>query len=88
MASLVLKMSISLDGFVDPVGGNSDWSQAGLSEDGAAWTVDTLSNASAHLIGAATYARPGYRPRRASHRCFGGRYGTRTHDLCRVKAAL
>jgi len=55
MASLVLKMSISLDGFVDPVDGNSDWSQAGRSEDGAAWTVETLSNATTHLIGATTY---------------------------------
>ena len=29
---------------------------AGRSDDGARWTVETLSNARAHLIGAATYA--------------------------------
>jgi dihydrofolate reductase len=55
MASLVLKMSISLDGYVDPADGNTDWSLAGRSDDGAAWIVETLSNATTHLIGAATY---------------------------------
>ncbi|HEY7105982.1 MAG TPA: dihydrofolate reductase family protein [Acidimicrobiia bacterium] len=57
MASLVLKMSVSLDGYVDPVDGNSDWSTAGRSEDGAAWTAETLRHASTHLIGAATYTK-------------------------------
>src|SRR3954453_16342049 len=56
MASLVLKMSVSLDGFVAPLDGSSDWIAAGRSADGASWTVETLSNAGAHLIGAATYA--------------------------------
>jgi len=56
MASLVLKMSVSLDGFVAPPDGSSDWVAAGRSEDGARWTVETLSNAGAHLIGATTYA--------------------------------
>jgi dihydrofolate reductase len=56
MASLVLKMSISLDGYVAPVDGRSDWVAAGRSDDGAGWTVETLSNAGAHLMGAATYA--------------------------------
>jgi dihydrofolate reductase len=56
MASLVLKMSISLDGFVAPPDGSSDWAAAGRSDDGARWTVETLSNAGAHLMGAATYA--------------------------------
>jgi dihydrofolate reductase len=56
MASLVLKMSISLDGFVAPIDGSTDWVVAGRSDDGAAWNVETLSNASAHLVGAATYA--------------------------------
>jgi dihydrofolate reductase len=55
MASLVLKMSISLDGYVAPLDGSSDWAAAGRSDDGASWTVDTLSNAGAHLIGAITY---------------------------------
>ena len=57
MASLVLKMSVSLDGYVAPPDGSSDWATAGRSEDGAAWTLETVSNACTHLIGAATYAR-------------------------------
>jgi dihydrofolate reductase len=56
MASLVLKMSVSLDGYVAPPDGSSDWATAGRSEDGAAWTLETVSNAGTHLIGAATYA--------------------------------
>jgi len=55
MASLVLKMSMSLDGYVAPPDGSSDWSTAGRSEDGFSWTLETVSNAGAHLIGAATY---------------------------------
>jgi dihydrofolate reductase len=57
MASLILKMSVSLDGYVAPPDGSSDWTAAGRSEDGAAWTLATVSNAVTHLIGAATYAR-------------------------------
>jgi dihydrofolate reductase len=56
MASLVLKMSVSLDGFIAPSDGSSDWVAAGRSADGASWTVETLSNAGAHLVGATTYA--------------------------------
>ena len=56
MASLVLKMSVSLDGYVAPADGSTDWIAAGGSDDGFSWTVETVSNASAHLIGAATYA--------------------------------
>jgi dihydrofolate reductase len=57
MAALVLKMSVSLDGFVAPADGSTDWVAAGRSEDGARWTAETVSNAGAHLIGATTYAR-------------------------------
>src|SRR3954471_12416696 len=56
MAPLVLKMSVSLDGYVAPIDGSTDWVAAGRSDDGASWTVETLSNADAHLIGATTYA--------------------------------
>jgi dihydrofolate reductase len=63
MASLVLKMSVSLDGYVAQIDGSSDWAAAGRSDDGASWVVETLSNAGAHLIGAATYtAWAGYWP--------------------------
>jgi dihydrofolate reductase len=57
MASLVLKMSISLDGYVAPADGSSGWEAAGRSDDGRAWTLETVSNAAVHLIGAATYTR-------------------------------
>jgi dihydrofolate reductase len=57
MAALVLKMSVLLDGYVAPPDGSSDWVTAGRSEDGAAWTLETVSNAGTHVIGAATYAR-------------------------------
>jgi dihydrofolate reductase len=56
MASLVLKMSVSLDGYIAPPDGSTDWIAAGGSEDGLRWTVETVANAGAHLIGAATYA--------------------------------
>ena len=57
MASLVLKMSVSLDGYVAPPDGSTDWAGAGRSPDGASWTLETVSNAGAHLMGATTYAR-------------------------------
>ena len=57
MASLILKMSVSLDGYVAPADGSSGWEAAGRSPDSAEWVLDTVSNAGAHLVGAATYAR-------------------------------
>ncbi len=56
MASLVLKMSVSLDGYVASLDGSSDWIAAGRSDDSTSWVLETVSNAAAHLIGAATYA--------------------------------
>jgi dihydrofolate reductase len=56
MASLVLKMSVSLDGYVAAAGASDDWLAAGRSDDGRSWTVETVSNATVHLMGAATYA--------------------------------
>jgi hypothetical protein len=47
MASLVLKMSVSLDGYVAPLDGSPDWVAAGRSDDGAGWTIETLNNAGA-----------------------------------------
>ena len=57
MAALVLKMSISLDGFVAAPDGSPGWEAEGRSPDGASWVLETVSNAGAHLMGAATYAR-------------------------------
>ena len=56
MASVILKMSVSLDGYVAPPDGNGSWIAAGGSEDALNWTVESVSNAGAHLMGAATYA--------------------------------
>ena len=63
MVSLVLKMSISLDGYVASLDGNTDWIAAGRSDDSTSWVVETVRNAATHLIGAATYAAwAGYWP--------------------------
>ncbi|MFI6604184.1 dihydrofolate reductase family protein [Nonomuraea sp. NPDC050536] len=56
MASLVLKMSVSLDGYVAPLDGSGAWIAAGDSDDALSWNVETVSNASVHLMGATTYA--------------------------------
>jgi arylsulfatase len=45
VTSLVLKMSISLDGYVAPTDGSTDWQTTGRSDDGGAWVLDTVSNA-------------------------------------------
>jgi dihydrofolate reductase len=63
MASLVLKMSVSLDGYLASRDGSPGWLAAGRSDDSTSWVLETVSNASAHLIGAATYAAwAGYWP--------------------------
>jgi dihydrofolate reductase len=55
VAPLVLKMSVSLDGYVASVEGSADWKAAGRSHDSTSWVLETVSNARAHLVGAATY---------------------------------
>ena len=40
MASLVLKMSVSFDGYVAPIDGSTDWAAAGRYDDGASFTVE------------------------------------------------
>ena len=55
MASVVLKMSVSLDGYVAAAEPSGDWVAAGRSPDGAEWVLDTVSSAVTHLIGAETY---------------------------------
>jgi dihydrofolate reductase len=56
MVSLILKMSVSFDGYVASADGSSDWIAAGRSDDSTSWVLETVSNAGAHLIGATTYA--------------------------------
>ena len=55
MATLVLKMSISLDGFVAASDGGSEWSAAGRSPDGAEWTLQTVANTVLHVMGSGAY---------------------------------
>lgn len=57
MASLVLKMSISLDGYVASPDGSGAWKAAGSTDDSRNWTVETVSNASALVMGATTYTQ-------------------------------
>lgn len=57
MASLVLKMSVSLDGYVAPADGSTGWEAAGRGPDGTSWVLETVTNAGLHLVGAATYLR-------------------------------
>jgi dihydrofolate reductase len=64
MASLVLKMSVSLDGYAASSDGSGNWKTVGRSEDSTRWVVETVSNAAAHLVGATTYAEwAGFWPR-------------------------
>lgn len=55
MSELVLKMSMSLDGFVARADGSNDWIGATYTDDAADWTVETLSGPHAHVVGATTY---------------------------------
>ncbi len=57
MSSLVLKMSVSLDGYVAPADGSTGWEAAGRSPDSTSWVHETVTNAGLHLVGAATYLR-------------------------------
>jgi dihydrofolate reductase len=55
MRRLILKMSVSLDGFVGGPNGEIDWIFKTMDGGATAWTVDTLWAAGAHLMGSRTY---------------------------------
>jgi dihydrofolate reductase len=55
MRKLVLKMSVSLDGFVAGPNGEIDWVFRTRGNDSSGWVVDTLRQAGAHAIGSRTY---------------------------------
>ena len=55
MRKLMLKMSISLDGFVSGPNGEIDWIFRTAGGDSTEWTVDTIRQAGAHLMGSRTY---------------------------------
>ena len=52
---LVLKMSVSLDGFVSGPNGEIDWIFRTSSDDSKQWVVDTIRGAGAHMMGSRTY---------------------------------
>jgi dihydrofolate reductase len=52
---LILKMSISLDGFVCGPNGELDWIFSSTGKDSTSWTVDKVWQAGAHLMGHKTF---------------------------------
>jgi dihydrofolate reductase len=54
MRELILKMSISVDGFVAGPNGEIEWVFGGDPE-AIAWTVETVWNASLHIMGSRTF---------------------------------
>jgi dihydrofolate reductase len=52
---LVLKMSVSLDGFVAGPNGEIDWIFRTQGDDSTEWIVDTLRDAGVHIMGSRSY---------------------------------
>lgn len=55
MRELVLKMMMSLDGFVCGPDNTMDWMFGGRSDDSTAWTMETLHDAGLHIMGSRTF---------------------------------
>jgi len=55
MRKLVLKMSMTIDGFVAGPNGQLDWLFKSRSERGIAWVLDTVVNAGVHIMGSRTF---------------------------------
>lgn len=55
MRKLILKMSISVDGFVGGPKGEINWIFDSMGEDATAWTVGIIRKAGAHLMGSRTF---------------------------------
>jgi hypothetical protein len=55
MRKLVLKISMSLDGFVGGPNGEADWLFRTLDVAASAWILDGLRGAGAHLMGSRTF---------------------------------
>ena len=54
MRELILKMSMSLDGFVAGPNGEADW-VFGADQEAKAWAVETVWNASLHIMGSRSF---------------------------------
>jgi dihydrofolate reductase len=55
MRRLILKMSVSIDGFVGGPSGEIDWMFKSMDESATAWIVDTLWRAGVHVMGSRTF---------------------------------
>jgi dihydrofolate reductase len=55
MRDLILKMSVTIDGFVGGPNGELDWLFATQSDEAAAWTIASISRAGIHAMGARTF---------------------------------
>ncbi len=54
MRDLILKMSMSVDGFVSDLDGGNTW-MFGSDQESRAWVVETLWNASLHIMGSRSF---------------------------------
>ena len=54
MRDLILKMSMSIDGFVSDLDGTNKW-MFGSDQEAKAWSVETVGNASLHIMGSRTF---------------------------------
>lgn len=55
MRQLILKISVSVDGFVATTDGDVSWLFDSMDDEATAWVVDKVSNASLHLMGSHTF---------------------------------
>jgi dihydrofolate reductase len=55
MRKLILKMSMSADGFVGGADGRIDWLFKSVDDGATAWTIDSVWNASLHIMGSKTF---------------------------------
>jgi dihydrofolate reductase len=55
MRQLILKISVSVDGFVGTTTGDVNWIFSTLNDDTMQWTLDVISSASFHVMGSHTF---------------------------------
>jgi dihydrofolate reductase len=55
MRELILKMSISIDGFVGSVDGGLDWMFRSTDPEATKWTVEAIRSAGVHAMGSRTF---------------------------------
>lgn len=55
MRKLILKMELTVDGFVGGINGEIDWMFGSTDEEAANWIVETIGNAGLHIMGRRTF---------------------------------